>query len=370
MAKSEEIETNYLGFVKSLFQHYHTHLRLTNNNWPTESAFNYYINKKIVYYLEGQGDPESVFNNFFSKLFQSIILPQNYLFALLITKINKKIKRYTKQRFLITFADKGKRKFNLSANLLYYHIFRSTINITNATKASVITLLNRIPFQSKQKKTELLETYSDYFEKFKLQSPIPSGIRLLPPQPDFGANDLNSDIINQQNLPSIIEINLPPILPIAKQQQQPQLLSQQQIKKFTSKKNDVQIWLNNMEKAIAKDFKLAELKTNHAQAVNLVINELSDLDSKLKQLKDATSHNLGTKQKQPLTNNILPATITKNELLTTIFSFELEKPAETPLFNRATLELKPITAMYTDAKVDRQHIKLILDSRSADSIIT
>ncbi|KAG9289439.1 hypothetical protein G9A89_008000 [Geosiphon pyriformis] len=41
-----------------------------------------------------------------------------------------------------------------------------------------------------------------------------------------------------------------------------------------------------------------------------------------------------------------------------------------PLFSRAVLEKKPITTMYTDAKVDGHSIKLILDSESADSIIT
>ncbi|KAG9293911.1 hypothetical protein G9A89_019249 [Geosiphon pyriformis] len=51
-------------------------------------------------------------------------------------------------------------------------------------------------------------------------------------------------------------------------------------------------------------------------------------------LEDTTSHNLEIKQKQPLTNNILPATITKDKLLTAIFFFELEEPVEMPLFSR------------------------------------
>ncbi|KAG9286938.1 hypothetical protein G9A89_001176 [Geosiphon pyriformis] len=34
----------------------------------------------------------------------------------------------------------------------------------------------------------------------------------------------------------------------------------------------------------ARDFKSAELEANHAQVVNLVMNKLFDLDSKLKQL--------------------------------------------------------------------------------------
>ncbi|KAG9305624.1 hypothetical protein G9A89_001685 [Geosiphon pyriformis] len=46
------------------------------------------------------------------------------------------------------------------------------------------------------------------------------------------------------------------------------------------------------------------------------------------------------------------------------------EPIEMPLFSGAALESKPITAMYTNAKVNGQHIKLILNSESASSIIT
>ncbi|KAG9306661.1 hypothetical protein G9A89_004208 [Geosiphon pyriformis] len=184
------------------------------------------------------------------KLLQSTTLPQNYLFALLITEINREIEKYTKQRFPITFADKRKerlqipartskqiqlltwkkQRFDLPANPLYYHTPKSTINIISAATASTTTLLNQIPFQSKQKKAELLGTY-------------------------------------------VIVINPPPALLIDKQQQQqPQAPPQQQlqqqsqpqqqltlvlmayapitkIKKFISKE-DAQVWFNNMEKAI------------------------------------------------------------------------------------------------------------------------
>ncbi|KAG9293004.1 hypothetical protein G9A89_016366 [Geosiphon pyriformis] len=110
VAESKETGTKHLEFAKSLFKHYYTYLGLTNNSWPTESAFNCYVNEKIVYYLENQEDPKSAFNNFFSKLFQSTTFVQNYLFASLITEINKEIERYTKQRFPITFADKEKER--------------------------------------------------------------------------------------------------------------------------------------------------------------------------------------------------------------------------------------------------------------------
>ncbi|KAG9296158.1 hypothetical protein G9A89_014750 [Geosiphon pyriformis] len=120
----------------------------------------------------------------------------------------------------------------------------------------------------------------------------------------------------------------------------------------------------------ARDFEAAELKANHTQAVNLVMNESSELDSKLKQFKDTQPNNLETNQQATPTSNILPATIMEDKSLNAIFLFELEKLLTTPLFSEATLEEKLITTMYTDAKVDGHLIKLILDNRSANSIIT
>ncbi|KAG9307432.1 hypothetical protein G9A89_017262 [Geosiphon pyriformis] len=71
-----------------------------------------------------------------------------------------------------------------------------------------------------------------------------------------------------------------------------------------------------------------------------------------------------------LTNNIPPATVTKNKSLVAIFLFELEETINSPLFSGAALKEKLITTIYTDAKVDGHSIKLILDSGLADSIIT
>ncbi|KAG9295129.1 hypothetical protein G9A89_006110 [Geosiphon pyriformis] len=68
---------------------------------------------------------------------------------------------------------------------------------------------------------------------------------------------------------------------------------------------------------------------------------------------------------------ILPARIAENANLSDIFPFEFEAN-ESPflLSNVATNEQKAITAMYTEAKVKGKAICLILDSRSAGSIIT
>ncbi|KAG9295599.1 hypothetical protein G9A89_000964 [Geosiphon pyriformis] len=65
--------------------------------------------------------------------------------------------------------------------------------------------------------------------------------------------------------------------------------------------------------------------------------------------------------KQTLTSNIPSATITNDKSFIAIFPFKLEELTSKLLFNKAVLEEKPITIMYTDAKVNEHSIKLILD---------
>ncbi|KAG9300245.1 hypothetical protein G9A89_011318 [Geosiphon pyriformis] len=86
--------------------------------------------------------------------------------------------------------------------------------------------------------------------------------------------------------------------------------------------------------------------------------------------ENALPNNQESKQKQPLTSNIPPATIFHNKSLAAIFFFELEETIPVPLFSRATFDTKPITTMYTNAKIDGYFIKLILNSGSVGSIIT
>ncbi|KAG9285765.1 hypothetical protein G9A89_013190 [Geosiphon pyriformis] len=69
-------------------------------------------------------------------------------------------------------------------------------------------------------------------------------------------------------------------------------------------------------------------------------------------------------------NNIPPATITEDTTLATIFPFDINNLNTYSLFNGAAINQdKPIMVLYTDAKVRRVNIKLILDSGSASSII-
>ncbi|KAG9300583.1 hypothetical protein G9A89_000764, partial [Geosiphon pyriformis] len=78
--------------------------------------------------------------------------------------------------------------------------------------------------------------------------------------------------------------------------------------------------------------------------------------------ENATSNNIETNQTQTLTSNISPATVTNNKSLAAIFSFKLEELSSTFLFSGAVLKEKPITTMYTNAKVDGHSIKFILDN--------
>ncbi|KAG9291615.1 hypothetical protein G9A89_022034 [Geosiphon pyriformis] len=95
-------------------------------------------------------------------------------------------------------------------------------------------------------------------------------------------------------------------------------------------------------------------------------NDLTELEIG----NDALTNNLAFVQKQPLTSNISPITITEDEFLAAIFPFKFEETITMLLFSGAALEAKPITTMYTDAKVEGQSIKLILNSSSTGSIIT
>ncbi|KAG9287371.1 hypothetical protein G9A89_023743 [Geosiphon pyriformis] len=73
----------------------------------------------------------------------------------------------------------------------------------------------------------------------------------------------------------------------------------------------------------------------------------------------------------PSNNTISPVQIAQNTNLSDIFPFEFETN-ESPflLSNAAVNEQKAITAMYTKATIEGKPIQLILDSGSAESIIT
>ncbi|KAG9302124.1 hypothetical protein G9A89_020558 [Geosiphon pyriformis] len=70
-------------------------------------------------------------------------------------------------------------------------------------------------------------------------------------------------------------------------------------------------------------------------------------------------------------SNIPPATITEDTTLATIFLFDIDNLNTHSLFSRAAINQdKPITALYTNVRVKKIDIKLILDSGSADHAAT
>ncbi|KAG9289693.1 hypothetical protein G9A89_014428 [Geosiphon pyriformis] len=179
-------------------------------------------------------------------------------------------------------------------------------------------------------------------QEFTYQNPIPENpeIETLNFQNQQNQNDQNPNINNQQHLSSVIIINPPP---------------------FTGKEDNIQIWLNNIKKAIMANgwndslaqkpqtfdafkieflryfsnnnsinhlanifttikqgeneavttylghfhrnlcqiqaiqtdyFTAAELEANHVQVINLVMNKLFELDSKLKQFSELINQKL------------------------------------------------------------------------------
>ncbi|KAG9305310.1 hypothetical protein G9A89_007805 [Geosiphon pyriformis] len=288
MAESEIIGANHLGFTKSLFQQYSQQLRLNSNHYPAESAFNFYINNKITECLGGTVNIEAARENFYTELFQYTNLPKNYNFTPIIREINQTIESWKKH------------KIESPTALSYHYTPRSTINISSdAFTSNVTSTFGRLQFQSKQLKEDLLRPYGAYFKGFKSRSPMPSGIQSLLPQPDFETTTLwelsekkekrsenqeftyqnpiseNSKFGTPNHLFPNIVINHSPIDLIVKSIQQPpqQPNSQNQqpfqqppqppnldpmvyapiakLDNFTGKEDDAQIWLNDVEKAIA-----------------------------------------------------------------------------------------------------------------------
>ncbi|KAG9292931.1 hypothetical protein G9A89_016293 [Geosiphon pyriformis] len=104
----------------------------------------------------------------------------------------------------------------------------------------------------------------------------------------------------------------------------------------------------------------------HTQSSYLTIPEESDF-----QQTALSEGKVAAPRSNPSNHNILPAQIAQNANLSDIFLFEFEANKSPFLFNNTAVnQQKAITAMYTEAIVERKLIRLILDSRSAGSIIT
>ncbi|KAG9291486.1 hypothetical protein G9A89_021905 [Geosiphon pyriformis] len=389
MAESENIRANHLEFAKFLFQHYCQYLGLNHNHISTESAFNFYVNKKIFSLLGTPGKLQTP--------------------AVTLRKIQPPTWK--------------KNRVESPSNPSYYYTPGSAINIssTDVFPSTATLAFRRFLFQTAESEKEEEESED---QEFTYQYPITKNPEVetlnfqTQQNPDLEnleiktpnhqrQNNPNPELINQQNLPSVIVINQPLINLIAEPIQQPfQLPPQQPVQQqllqqppqslnldpmayapitkldnFTGKENDTQVWLNDVKKAIAangwnndttnlwyqslinkpqnfnafkveflryfsnnnsinclvntfttmkqgeievilnqfihglcssilqhvhplhpgtlqdavtcaRDFESAESEANHAQAINLVMNESSELDSKLEKFSESINKRL------------------------------------------------------------------------------
>ncbi|KAG9297543.1 hypothetical protein G9A89_001484 [Geosiphon pyriformis] len=314
VAESENIGANHLEFTKFLFQYYCQYLRLNHNHISTESAFNFYVNEKISSLLGTPVNTESARETFYKELIQNTNLPTNHNFTSIIAEINKEIEHHTQQRYPITYASKDKGKLQTPAvtsrkiqlptwkknriespsNSSYHYTPESAINIssTNTFPSTVTSAFGQFSFQNfrisdpwKAAKSEKEEEESEN-QEFTYQHLITENPEVETPNfqtqqnlnlknPEIETsnhqrqNNPNSELINQQNLPLVIVINQLPINSIAEPIQQPLQLPLQQpplqplnldpmayasiakLDNFTGEENDAQVWLNDIEKAIA-----------------------------------------------------------------------------------------------------------------------
>ncbi|KAG9302643.1 hypothetical protein G9A89_007347 [Geosiphon pyriformis] len=266
VAKSENIGANHLGFAKSLFQYYCQHLGLNHNHISAESAFNFYINKKIFSLLGTPVNTESARETFYRELIQNTNLPTNYNFTSIITEINKEIKHHTQQRYPITYASKGKgklqtptiipRKIQLPTwkktrvksptNSSYHYTSRSTINIlsTGISTSNMTSVFEQFSFQKLSEKEEEEESEDQEFtyqnlitenskvETLNLQTQQNLNLEDLEIetpniQEPLNQNNQNPNLINQPDLSSMIVIKLLPVELIGQPPQQPHQQIQQ-----------------------------------------------------------------------------------------------------------------------------------------------
>ncbi|KAG9303016.1 hypothetical protein G9A89_006233 [Geosiphon pyriformis] len=304
VAESENIRANHLGFTKSLFQYYCQHLRLNYNYISAKSVFNFYVNEKISSLLGTPVNTKSARETFYRELIQNTNLPTNHNFASIITEINKEIEYYTQQRYPITYASKGKEKLQTPAVTpkriqppiwkktraesptapSYHYTPGSAINITSASVSisNAILTIKQFPFQRIQLLLPQLDfgtitlwELSEEKEEKELEDQEFTYQNLILENLEFETPNVQTHTAKSK--PQIIIINQPPVEPIGQPiqilnqqtqqpppvppQQQQQLLPQQQqqmayasiakLNKFTGKKDDTQVWLNNVEKAIA-----------------------------------------------------------------------------------------------------------------------
>ncbi|KAG9302366.1 hypothetical protein G9A89_011416, partial [Geosiphon pyriformis] len=357
VAELENIGVNHLRFMKSLFQHYCQHLELNHNHISAESAFNFYINKKIFSLLGTSVNTKAARKTFYRELIQNTNLPTNHNFVSIITKINKEIEHHTQQRYPITYVSKGKEKLQtlaITPKKIQLPTWKKT-RVESPTEFDHCHLnqtLEPLPhgnyLKKKRKKNQKIKNLLTKTQSLKpgipqqpLQQPqqfivpivyapiaklekftdtVDSWYQSLATKPQtfdtfkqeflkyFSNNNSINCLVNtfttiKQGNTEAITTYLGQFHRCLRQIQAinadyftvAQILNQF-IKDLYSSilqricplhPADLQTAITN-----AKNFEAAELEANHAQAINLVINRSSELDSKLKQFSDFINQKL------------------------------------------------------------------------------
>ncbi|KAG9304204.1 hypothetical protein G9A89_019766 [Geosiphon pyriformis] len=166
------------------------------------------------------------------------------------------------------------------------------------------------------------------------------------------------------------------------------------LEKFSEKKNNMYLWIAKAKKAITvnnwDNDRAIQMQTNSRlsrpiphnpaqfqpaptgylnQAFYLDLMKDQGFDKSIS-VKKRDIKQISQPFKQTK-SNILPATITEDTILAAIFSFDINNLNTHSLFSGAAInQNKPIMVLYTDIRVGGIDIKLILNNRSASSIIT
>ncbi|KAG9293084.1 hypothetical protein G9A89_016446 [Geosiphon pyriformis] len=281
---------NHLGFAKFLFQHYCQYLELNHNHISAELAFNFYVNEKISSLLETPVNTESAKKTFYKELIQNTNLLTNHNFTSIITEINKEIEHHTQQRYPITYASKDKGKLQTPAvtprkiqppawkknrvefpsNPSYHYTPRSAINIslTDTFPSTATLAFGRFPFQSRQRKTELLGPYD-----FRISDPWEAAES---EKEEEESEDQEFTYHRTHTVATSTTTSTTSITTTASTAPQPSNLDPMtyvpiaKLDNFTDKEDNAQVWLNDIEKAIAAN------GWNDARAMQVILYFLKD----------------------------------------------------------------------------------------------
>ncbi|KAG9287515.1 hypothetical protein G9A89_023887 [Geosiphon pyriformis] len=303
------------------------------------------IAQEIIAHYSGitATNTKSIRETFYNELIQNSSLPTNYNFASIITEINKEIEHHTQQRYPITYTSKGKGKLQTPAVILkriqpptwkkhrvksptnpsYHYTLGNAINIalTGTFTSNATSTLSQQPNIDPMAYVPIakLDNFTGEEDDTRYQS-------LINKPQDFNAFKVEflRYFSNSNNINHLVNIfttmkqreteavttylgwfhrNLRQIQAIdANYFTAPQILNQFIHGLHSSILQHVHpLHPGTFQDAVThtRDFKSAELEANHTQAINLVMNGSSELDSKLEKF----SETINQKIKGYLANN-------------------------------------------------------------------